>query len=84
MAGTLYAITEITRDNLAFAEKVTVPVHVSVGKNDKLTTPSSIKKFTDRMTACPNKMILRYEGEHHLVVDGWVIEEILKQQVEWL
>jgi alpha-beta hydrolase superfamily lysophospholipase len=78
-------VLEITDSFQDFAEKIAVPVHISGATDDKLTTISSIKKFTDRLSTPADKKVFKeYEGEHYIIVDGNVIDEIIKTQYEWL
>jgi len=40
---------KVTDENMEFADKITVPVHITAASQDKLTTVGSIRKYAERM-----------------------------------
>jgi len=72
-AGSLDAIQKMFEDNFNFAEKISIPLHASTGKHDKLVTAASIKTFIDR-TPSTKKVVDEYESDHYLLMDGFFKE----------
>lgn len=61
------------------------PIHLSKADGDNILDNSEIDRFFSVIkTPADKKVLLSYDSDHYILSDGWLYEEVIGKQVEWL
>ena len=60
-------------------------MQIILGKEDKIVNNKATKEFFEETTTpAKRKELIEYEGQHYLIMDGWVSEDIQQRQLAFL
>ncbi len=66
-----------------FANKITVPIFLLIGSEDKLADPESVEDFYHRLTI-KDKAFKKYDGFYHEIMNEIGRENVLADILEWI
>lgn len=79
------SLIDLPQTNLEFAANYSLPIHISIGKDDQVCSLDNIKKFYELIsTPEESKQIRDYNAGHYLLSDGHVMEDVVEGELDWL
>lgn len=61
------------------------PVHLTLAYEDQVLEIDEMRKFFDTIQTPDHlKEKCEYPGDHYILSDGWLYEEVIGKQIAWL
>ena len=84
-AITISIIKEVSDEDREYMKLIQHPIHLSKADGDNILDNSEIDRFFSVIkTPEDKKVMLSYDSDHYILSDGWLYEEVISKQVEWL
>eukprot|EP00347_Sterkiella_histriomuscorum_P019357 403341940 len=82
---TYYENIEIAEHIKENYQNITIPVHLVIASEDTvLCNEAMIQLMNTIKTSDDKKEIKSYPGDHYLLVDGWLYEDVIRNQISFL
>lgn len=82
---TIDIVKQVSDEDRAYMQEITHPCHITRADCDNILNNDEINRFYGTIkTPAHLKELIGYDSDHYILSDGWLYEEVLNKQLDWL